>query len=544
MNVRVQNEKKKAIKSLIIISIVYLLTHGFILVLTGIWWDENTWFYCSEKEMWEVSLQLGKPSTYYLMSTIFSLPEVVGRLLIFILYYLGTVCIYVIYRQLPCIDNRDATLMTLLYVVIPANDARAMRGVFPYTVGYFLFLLGFCLLIILQNRFGYRNVMLRIVVLLVFGSSFILNSALVFYAVPLLYILSYIVTKKKIREIYKFVDFVILPVAFFVFKNKLFPAHGLYENYNQVTMEGLFRSIYHSVKVMLYNVKEILVLWTRYIVVSVLVAAVISLICFFIFRKKGNDDRKNSKNNNRITVGYRIIIFLLGVLIMYLGIFPYSTIGQDCSLTGVAGRSSILISFGVAIIIYSLILWIPYEMIRVGSCVVAIVCGICHFNYFYLVYQQDYYRQMDLTYELKTNADVLRETKNILYLSDFEPEIGATRFYSLNACGEIAFGDQSHFIMNGVKDYNYLVDDSDTFYTFVNEGDYRMADYEIGRSTEIEAIVFYHNGLGMREALYCKFLEIMRSEKFEEHLYGENNLDVYVAGTEGFNEITRTLQKQ
>lgn len=540
MDKQICMEKKEIIKSLIIISIVYLLSQGFILVLTGTWWDEKTWFFSSKEKMWDISLQLGKPSTYYLMSFIISVPEVVGRFLIFIMYYLGTIGIYVIYRQIPFLSNLDATLMTLLYLAIPANDARAMRGVFPYTVGYFLFILAFCLLIVLEQKFDYKNIVFRTVVLFAFFCSFILNSNLVFYAIPLIYILLYILRNKKLRECYKFGDFVILPFVFFIVKNKFFPAYGLYKGYNALTVYGFLEGAYYSIEVCLTDLRQIISLWSRYVIVGVIVG-IICLVIWLILHLNRQNEKCEKKQKWNTVVGLRIVLFIAGILIMYLTIFPYRVVGQACHLIGVDGRAAILIPVGAAIIAYSVVLWLPFPTLRKSVCTIAVVCGVCHFNYFYILYQQDFYRQMDLIYELKENKDVLFETKNILFLSDYESEIQATRFYSLNSNGRIAFGDQSHFIMNGINDYDYLTNQPESMYPLVKEGDYQMADYEIGRSNEIEAIIVYHDGLGVRDTVYYKLLELRHNDQFEKELYGEKNLDVYVKGTEEFNKVLDSI---
>lgn len=536
MDKQICTEKKEIIKSLIIISIVYLLSQGFILVLTGTWWDEKTWFFSSNEKMREISFQLGKPSTYYIMSFIISVPEVLGRFLIFIMYYLGTIGIYVIYRQIPFLSNLDATLMTLLYLAIPANDARAMRGVFPYTVGYFLFILAFCLLIVLEQKFDYKNIVFRTVVLFAFFCSFILNSNLVFYTIPLMYVLLYVIKNNKIKECYKYIDFVLLPFIYFIFKSKLFPAYGIYQGYNEVSLRGLLEGAYYSIEICWKDLKKIFMFWHRYIVVGAVFGFLFAII---LYLSRRNRNRTNFQRT--ISVWLRVTLLISGILIMYLAIFPYRVVGQACHLIGVDGRSSILIPFGAAIIIYSLVIWVPLPSIRVFVCSIVMVCGICHFNYFYLLYQQDFYRQMDLIYELKENKDVLYVTKNILFLSDYMSEIDVTRFYSLNSSGREAFGDQSHFFMNGIEDYSYLTEASEDMYFFVNVGDYQMADYEIGRSNEIEAIIVYHDGLGIRDTVYYKLLELTHDDQFEKKLYGEKNLDVYVKGTEEFNKVLDSI---
>lgn len=531
-------EKKDIIRNLVIISVIYLLTHGFMLVLTGTWWDEKTWFFCSKEKMWEVSLQLGKPSTYFLMLFIRTIPEWLGRILIFILYYLTSLGIYIIYRQLPFIDNKICTFMTLIYIVIPANDARVLRGVFPYTIGYFFFIFGFCLLIALQKKYNYKNNLLRILVLLTFTCSYILNSNLVFYAIPLLYIFIYIIKNKKLKICYKFLDFVILPFAYFIVKNKFYPAYGSYVGYNSVSLDKIIQGGIDSIIECIYTLKNIGYLYERYIWIGASGGIIVFLL--FLMLKIVQKINIKRKCYNTTALG-RVTLFFIGCLVMYLGVFPYKVVGHEQILVGVGGRSSILIGGGAAIIIYAIISWLPYAYFRTYIGIIIVICGICHFNYFYLLYQQDYYRQLDMVYELKENQDLLYEKKNILYLTDYQSEIDVTRFYSLNSNAKDAFGDESHFIMNGISDYSYLNDSEDTMYMFVNNGDYQMKDYEVGRNDEIEAIIVYHDGIKLRETLMMKFLEIVNDEKFEERLYSQKNLDIYLVGTKDFANIYSNL---
>lgn len=530
-------------RDIIVVSIIYFLSQGFLVVLTGTWWDEKNWFFSTYQQMWDISLQLGKPSSYFIFSFLTIIPELCGRVLIFILFYLSALGVYIIFNQIPFISSQDVLLITALYVIIPINDARALLGVFPYSLGFFLYILGFCLLIILQEKYEYRNFLLRMATLVIFFCSFTLNSNLVFYALVLLYILAFLIEGKKIHSFYKFLDFLIIPFVYFIFKNACFPAHGIYEGYNEVTLEKIVHNIFLTFFECVSAIKNIFSLWGRYILFASL-CSFIFLGIYILERKRINNLGVSVKENKgNLPILYRIVLLVMGVMTLYLGIFPYKILDLSNRYTGVSGRSSILIGVGAAISIYALILWVPYEYCRIWMCSLLIICGICHFNYFYLLYQQDYYRQMDIIYELKENKDVLYHKKNILYLSDYEPEISTTRFYTLNSNAAIAFGDQSHFIMHGVKDLVYL-ENEERMYKFVNEGDYQMKDYEIGKSNEVDAIISYHDCIGLDETLYLKFLELTDHEKFEKILYKKKNFDVFVPGTEQYEDIYNSIHSE
>ena len=159
------------------------------------------------------------------------------------------------------------------------------------------------------------------------------------------------------------------------------------------------------------------------------------------------------------------------------------------------------------------------------------------FNFYYLQWEKDYYRQMDLIHELKEYREVLNDKKNILYLTnDDDSVLEATRFYSLNSNAREAWGNQTHFIMRGIKDYSLLADTK--IRDFVHgDGDYQMAEYEVGRSADIEAIIVYNNDLNIKDTMFLKFWEMIDHDKFEVRLYEQNNLTVYIPGMKAFDEI-------
>ena len=502
-------------KSLAIISIVYLLSQGFILLLTGTWWDEKTWFFATNEQMWNVSMQLGKPSSFFVFAIITAIPEFCGRVLIFILFYFSAIIMFALYSKIPFIDASDALLMTILYIIIPVNDARALLGVFPYSLGFFLFLLGFYLLTKLQEEYQYKRSFFRGLVILVFTGSFTLNSNLVLYFIPLCYIFIYLVKTKDVRGWYKYIDFLIIPFMYFGIKNRFFPPYGLYEGYNSVGIAEICKATLLSVVECLDALKGIMCLWWRYILIG-LVAGIVLYKFIYTYI-----DVKDKSCINKC------ILLAMGGVAFYLGVFPYTVIGQGQNLIGVGGRSSVLLGIGMAMIIYAVLLWIPQKQIRVYICSVLVICGIIHFNYFYLLYQQDYYIQLDFMQELKENFECLEDKKNLLYLTDYNSEIGATRFYTLNSNAAQVFEDQSRFIMNGTRDMNYLTDEK-RLYEFVNKGDYQMKDYEIGRSDGIEAVLYYKNSISLGDTIRLKMLEITNYNEFEDHLYETRNLEISI----------------
>ncbi len=529
--------RKQMIYHILIISVIYLLTHGFILFLSGTWWDEKVFVLGTKQQLWDMTVQLGRPTSYYLLSFIMDIPECIGRALIFLLFYFSSLGVYYLATYIPMLNGLDALLIAIVYTVIPANDVRCIRGVFPYTLGHFLFICAFCILVYwLEKQKG--KIHLRVISLFLFILSFILNSNLVFYCLPLLYIAYYLVRTRQLRKIFLYFDFALAPFLYFGLKNVLFPTYGLGGGYNEVKLNNIIKSVYSCVFICLARIKDIFYLWKDSYLInwSVIFIIVVFLIVLITAIKKP----KLEKADFPKSLIKAIILEVIGAFSLYLGIFPYNVIGQNCTLTGMVGRSAILIPVGAALIVYGLIAWIPSDWVKMSLCCIFLMSGIVHFNTYYLIYQQDYYRQLDLISEFKANKYILADTKNILYITDSEPVIAATRFYTLNECAFRAFGDQTHFVMNGFNDVEYLNNIDEGLYnlnTFVYSNSYGMEDYAIGESNDVQAIIVYNNEFTLSETIRLKWYEISDYNRFLSMIEQEQNMDIYLPSSPEFETI-------
>lgn len=534
--------KNKHYKNIILISLAFLFTHGFIAVATGTWWDEKTWEFLTYEEMWEMALQLGKPSSCFLQNFIFSISEPIARIIILSCFYIATLGMYYIYQHLPYVDIQGAFWLTIIYNALPINDARIMKGVFPYTVGYMFFIIGFCILIFLQEKYQYRNIPVRMLVLIMFFCSFTLNSNLVMYFVPLMYILIYIVKNGLWKRWYYYTDFLCIPIIYFLLKNTLYPAYGLYEGYNNVSIRGLIHGFVKTFSVCTRRIGDCFGFWLHTNLGKGLAVIILVAVLYTAYKHW-----KNRENKPDVYSATKKCLKLMGLgyIAMYFGAYAYVVIGQSCQLNDIAGRSSILLGIGLAVIFYALIRMIPHQKIQAFVFGLILFCGLVHFNMYYLSYQQDYYRQQDFVYELRANSRCLDTTKNIYYITNDTSLIHPTNFCTLNANGRVAFGDQTHFFMQGKDDYSCLRGTGrynlKTF-VFVHSTSFNMSDYNIGRSNEIEAFVKYNNAIGLLETARLKWYEMVDYAKFEQELYGEKNLEIYTRDMPEYKQLMSELE--
>lgn len=533
-------DKNEHLRNVAIISIAFLLTHGIITFITGTWWDDKIGAFATDEELWRLTLQLGKPSAYFLTKFYFSIPEIMARLTILLCFYSATLGMYYIYQRLPYINARRALYLTLIYNALPINDARIMVAVFPYTVGYMLFIIAFCGLILLHEKYDYKNIVFRILVLFLFFCSFILNSNLVMYIIPLLYIIYYLINNKLLHKWYCYIDFLVSPIVYFLIKNTFYPAYGVYDGYNKISGGRLLQGFIKTFSVCIERVGDCLALWTQIKFAKGLIVIILVAVLYTVYKHW-----KNRENKPDVYSATKKCLKLMGLgyIAMYFGAYAYVVIGQSCRLNDMIGRSSILLGIGLAVIFYALIRMIPHKKLQAFAFGLILFCGLVHFNMYYLSYQQDYYRQQDFVYELRANSRCLDATKNIYYITNDTSLIHPTRFYTLNANGRVAFGDQTHFFMESKDDYSYLRGTGRyNLETFVHSTSSNMSDYNIGRSNEIEAFVKYNNDIGLLETARLKWYEMVDYAKFEQELYGEKNLEIYTRDMPEYKQLMSDLE--
>ena len=244
----------KTKKHLGAISLVYFVCHAAVLFLSGIWWDDWCFFGQSPSTLRTWALDMGRPSMIPMMALSESLPSGGYRILVFFLFYFSAIFFYFILINSRFFSDNACLGISLLYITIPVNDARVMLCVIPYSIGIFLFTAAFLLMIrMLETKHG----ILQIPTLLLFLLSFSLNSNLVFYAVPMLFLTYKAISGKQWRDLFKYAAFFALPVVFYALKSFFFQPSGAYSNYNKTSLESLLYAGKHVIPAVLYLLRNI-----------------------------------------------------------------------------------------------------------------------------------------------------------------------------------------------------------------------------------------------------------------------------------------------
>lgn len=519
-------------KPYLIIFTIYFLAHWFMLVLTGIFWDDWCYSLRDINQIKEVALQTGRPEWAFILPAVWGLPCYGYRKITFFLYLLGAMLFYNILKKSHLFSENESLLVTIIYIVIPVNDARVLLSNFIYALGLFLFLLTFYLFILWDKseKRKYRFIM-RIVLWALFSASFILNSILCLYYAIFIYLFfdrlsgaEGDINLRKIRNVLiliirKFWDFAILPVICFVFKNVYFPVYGIYEDYNQVQVTRVMEALIKMPIVIIRTCFDAINNWLSVLSVGILIFLIVCLGLFLL--------AKLGKCNVQLKKNHVWLKFLVGFSILFLGLFPYEAIrmGNELGTFGISGRDSILLPLGFSILLANLIAYLDLGKQKM---VVLVICalGILHFNSVYLTYQEDYYKQLALINEFSEN-DYVKENNTFYMINESDTSLGTQRFYSLAWNSYEAFGDQSRLYLCSLEEVEKF-NDKIRLEKLINEEPrlYGLNDYDV-EDTNLDGVLEFNALIGKRQLIKLKLLEICSKQRFEQEIAGIGNLAVF-----------------
>ena len=505
----------------------YVLAHSFLLILSGCWWDDWTFMSHNTNYIAIVAADSDRPEWNLLVPLCWSLPNN-GRILIYFLYLGMSLFVYHILRGSTLFSEEDSLIITLLFSTVPVNEARLLISNFAYTVGLFLFYLGFMLFVKWnKTERSTKKTVFRILLLLLFYLSFILNSVLAYYYIIIAYL--FVLELKNAGEeswlkkiltairavIVHYLDFCILPFVYFILHKLLFPVTETFEGRSSISIDGLRSfvdllpwSIIKVFKDICYRFLSCL----NPVTVIVLLAALV--LVFFIKRHPEDHPFRDT-----------VIYLVYGMTILVLGMFPYIVIRQDLVETiGVKGRDAVLLPLGFALIAYSFMILIKGRFRRL--LVAAFVClAIFSCNDLYLEWQKDYYAQLALEDKL---ADPVIANNDTFFLTDLhETQVEGQRYYTLNANAYNVYQEKTRLFLPKASNLNLLLskktlleaqDIFDHAYLFE---DYDPEDYCL------DAVLDYDCELTDQEVWKLKYLELFDKDRFEEQVKEYGSLDIY-----------------
>ena len=538
-------------KSLLLISLTYLFSQGFLLILTGRWWDDWSMWGASEDILAEWARQSAILPGQWIWPIHRSMSDRCHFGLVFLLMYFVGILIYFILKDSKFFSNKACLFITIIYVNFPCFDARAFLCVMYYVECLFLFVLAAYIMIrsTCAERIGLKLV-LRLVSLGLFLLSFWIESFLVFYAVPFLYLYANEVRRaedgkkislklliRSIPYVFKYTDYILLPFLFYFWKRLYHPVYGRYAEYNLVSMKSMVAAVINQPRFAFRLMCNIFSfdIWS---LIYGLVGFVCLMILLFITKSHKYEQVEGLEEEER---GMYYILF--GIMALVCGIFPYEVIrGRELETIGITGRDSMLMPLGCAIIIYYMLdaLRMQKRFISFIYCYTILVCQI-HFNVWYMEYQKDWYYQEAWAAQI-ANIEEVRDNNTFIVVEENENEIGSGRLghasYAFTWNANRVFGDEQR-LFTPEEDLPFVLSNLKERET-IAPGQFGLSNYDINDIT-IDGIIVSTCTISCRDVIGLKFAEIFDEDAYEKKVKSAASLRYIPINPEQSDQIMQII---
>lgn len=494
-------------RQLLCILLIYMAAHWFLLVATGWWADDWAWGMISYEATRKMTMELGRPDTIFLYYMVNVFPPYVSHVLTLLMMFSNILFLSIILEKWLRLERKDIFWICALYAVIPIYDIRISITIMPYTVGLFFFMAA-CAHLSVMLSCDKMHLGHRLLNLILFLISFTTNSNLVFYGVALLMIFS---KEKSIVAMKRYMDYLLIPVIFYLATRHFFPAHGMYEGYNQVTIKSLCKAVLLMPAADLHIISEICNNFSSTIIVGFQNEIGIAAILCFIWcaiNRHGNWHQVQILPDQYVA-NTKLIGW--GSMILTLGLFSYVVVTGTSAIatTDFNGRYAVLSGWGSALVLYGFLRYFPYHKIcRIIICSL-ILCGIAFFNGQYFRYQRQAYAAAGIEVQLHDNIDLANKRNIVL-----QEIAGASvrNFYGMNCIAQKAYGREQYMFFVGFNEVDYLYKGISSNLTLYEQ--YHMRNYDIDYKN-IDAILYYSfDRMGTKDVLKTKIYEMADEKKF------------------------------
>jgi len=353
-------------KKEIYLFIGFLFANVFMLVNNGIFWDDWTVYNMEKAGLVEQFGENGYGFMVYvhLLLNWGTYSPLVYHWLMFFFLFGAYAFVYRILKQFS-INEESAFLIALLAMWAPYFETRNLLILLPYTFLLFFFCSG--LFLVFEYYLERRSTKSLAGGILLLFLSFFLNSLIPMYLfVYVLFVVSAnrfslaLFKRMGRREIILHVGMLALPFVFWGFKKIFFPIKGAYASsgYNAIDLSlkelpKKFETVLTNNVIGVYD--ELVLVFHRDLHFGIWLMAICALVCALVLKRASFEARRDSRVLRYAVVGF--LLFLVGA-------FPYVVVGKLPDYYGYDTRHQILLSIGLALFTYALVLVFPLYLRR------------------------------------------------------------------------------------------------------------------------------------------------------------------------------------
>jgi MFS family permease len=170
--------------------------------------------------------------------------------LTFVLFFASGLLLYLILRPTSFFIDQDLKFVVLIFMIVPVNHARISAIIFQYTTSYYLFFLGWFLLV------RYKSIKIFVLACATLFLSFKTHSFLFFYLLPFIHFcwlnkmqIGQITTLNKRHS--QLAIIVLLPISYLLMRDLFWPPSEEWASYQRPGMAGLVRWLPFSIPFLL-----------------------------------------------------------------------------------------------------------------------------------------------------------------------------------------------------------------------------------------------------------------------------------------------------
>jgi hypothetical protein len=435
-------------------TLTYLLfgiSNCLMLINPGVYWDDWTLYNMSDYGIMTQFFGNGAVIFGYMHVLLQKLPiaPVFYHLLTFILQLVSIYTLFKIIDKWYAAESKEVKFgyfVVLIYSILPLGDAKIAMICLPFTLCLTVFVLAVYFLV--KFKLGQKSLD-RSLSLFLFFFSFMINSFIVFYLIPFIWILysnemKYILNNglKNLSEILsmlikntlRYWDFLLLPFVFWIFKGVFLAPSQQYAalNYNEIGLSSL-----RAVPSRLINFSTgffnslIPLLQEMFTSLEFIVLFLILVVIIFYGLRRINFNISMPKT-----------FLLVGIATIFLGIIPYIIVKKYPFFSGFDTRHQLLMGFGLALLFCNLLFLIRATAVKKAILALSLALFVClnvfiQFSYFkgYLKYKviEDYFvnhnpeKEFPQTIFIKDNTGSFTQKGNVKSFYEYS---GILKFHS------------------------------------------------------------------------------------------------------------------
>lgn len=501
---------------LLILFFIYLISNIFLLLnFNALYWDDWVWFYQDDISFVLQAfdqLKLGYKGDFFLfLMNIDFYGGYPFRVFVFISSFISGLCLYYIISKVDYFDKHSRFFIVLFFLVAPLYSSKMVPSIAAFYLPVMFYFIGFTTLVKFVHS---KNVLYRILALILFTLSFSTNSVLVFYFIIFIFlyyfhfnsfngILEFIKNMLLISK--KYIDFLLIPFLYYIYKSIYMVPFGLYDGYNSVSLlkmlnpikyfESIGRNFFDPIFSSLQETSLIIV-----------------FLIFFIYII---DIFKKNKHLNMIQDEKKkqLLLFVIGFIIFIFATMPYIAVDKMPKMGFSDSRFQILLPLGFSILLYYSVLLIFKNNFRKYILFVLIFSFITFNIKDQFAWNIDWQYQQSIKQNIE-DSEIIKNNSTFLVINQLNDKFYNSRkppFYEFSGISKQALGTDD-------KLFVYKSEDVEKYKKIFQYKHYNISNWIESNLVKIYFIntnIQSSNSKILKTILKLKYLEIFDKESYK-----------------------------